>query len=259
MKRFFLVWGLLLSLLLSGCDRSSTARVKTLANWSFQHNEGTDDYSIFFELLDKNDKPLAADVYIDVRIINDENEEVFTGTTAVTADNYGYYTSQADEKQYLADVRIPAAKIKPGKSSNGIVYLTVYKENIIYFDEVHCEAFSCLPVEEVHVAFHHFPLDLKIQDFMDEATSIIQIQDAQYQFDAYSSQLYITIWGEKISGNDNFGYDTIPYKLYDHEGYMIDSGSIDLSSLHVGDKFKDDSVVIFDVVPGEYYLFTFSE
>ena len=67
MKRFFLVWGLVIALLLSGCG-SSASRVETLKNWSFQYNEGTSDYSLFFGLAEKNDKPLSADVDVDIRM-----------------------------------------------------------------------------------------------------------------------------------------------------------------------------------------------
>lgn len=52
MKRFFLVCGLVIALLLSGCG-SSASRVETLKSWSFQYNEGTSDYSLFFGLADK--------------------------------------------------------------------------------------------------------------------------------------------------------------------------------------------------------------
>ena len=75
MKRSFLMWGLVIALLLSGCG-SSASRVETLKSWSFQYNEGTSDYSLFFGLADKNDKPLSADVDVDIRIVNDADEEV---------------------------------------------------------------------------------------------------------------------------------------------------------------------------------------
>ena len=71
MKRFFLMWWLVIALLLSGCG-SSASRVETLKSWSFQYNEGTSDYSLFFGLADKNDKPLSAGVDVDIRIVNDE-------------------------------------------------------------------------------------------------------------------------------------------------------------------------------------------
>lgn len=258
MKRFFLVGGLLIALLLSGCG--SASRVETLNGWSFQYNEGTNDYSIFFGLADKNDKPLAADVDVDIRIINDENEEVYIGSKSVSTDDFGYYTSQAAGEQYLANVRIPATEITAGKSASGKVYFTVYKEDVIQFEEVNCDALYCLPIEDVQVTFDTFPLELKVKDFLGGTASVIQIQGAEYQFDKeYSPQLTITIIGEKKSGSSNSGYDMIDYKLYDSAGYMVDSGQIYLPSLSAGDKFKDDSVVIYDVVPGESYVFQLSE
>lgn len=54
-------------------------------------------------------------------------------------------------------------------------------------------------------------------------------------------------------------YDIIKYKLYDSEEYMVTSGSIYLNSLDQGDKFKDDSIVTYDIIPGETYRFILSE
>lgn len=258
MKRSFLIGGLLIVLLLSGCG--SASRVKTLNSWSFQYNEGTDDYSIFFGLADKNDKPLSADIDVDIRIVNNENEEVYSGTKSISVDDFGYYTSPASGEQYLANVRIPSTEITAGKSASGKVYFTVYKEDVIQFEEVNCDALYCLPIKDVQVTFDEFPLELKVKDFMGGTASVIQIQGAEYQFDKqYSPQLTITVTGEKKSGNSNSGYDMISYKLYDSAGYMVDSGQIYLSSLSTGDKFKNDSVVIYDIVPGESYVFQLSE
>ena len=282
MKRFFLMWWLVIALLLSGCGSSasrvetptgepvptptpsgcgsSASRVETLKSWSFQYNEGTSDYSLFFGLADKNDKPLSAGVDVDIRIVNDENEEVYTGTKSVSPDDFGCYTSRAAEEQYLANVRIPAAEIKAGKSESGKVYFTVYKGNALQFDEVNCDALYCLPIEEVQVTFDSFPLDLKMKDFMGGTASVIQIQGAEFKFDKdYIPKLTVTITGEKKSGSRDSGYDMISYKLYDSAGYLVDSGNIYLSSLSAGDKFKDNSVVIYDITPGESYTFRLSE
>ena len=54
-------------------------------------------------------------------------------------------------------------------------------------------------------------------------------------------------------------YDVVSYKLYDSNGYLIDSSNIYLSSLGTGDKFKEDSIVVYDIVPGETYSIQFSE
>lgn len=243
----------------SGCSKLAS-RVETLKGWSFQYNEGTNDYSVFFGLLDENDQPVSADVDVDIRIVNDEDEEIYSATKSVLPDDYGYYTSQAVGEEYLAEIRIPASELMAGKSSNGKVYLTVYKGNTVRFDEVNCNAVYCLPVKDVQVTFDSFPINLNVMDYMGNPSSVIQIQGADYKFDAeYLPQLSIMIRGEKMSGDSNSGYDVISYKLYDSAGYMVDSGNIYLSSLSAGDKFKDDSVIIYDVLPGESYTFQLLE
>lgn len=64
-------------LLLSGC--SSVASVDTMKGWSFQYNDGTEDYSLFFGLCDSNDNYLSENAAVDIKIVN-ENDEVVWGT-----------------------------------------------------------------------------------------------------------------------------------------------------------------------------------
>ncbi len=247
-------WGILLSLLLNGCA-SPAARVDTLRSWSFQYNEGTDDYSVFFGLADKSGDPLAVDINADIRIVNDKSETVYSGTRAVSVDDYSYYTSTAAGEQYLANVRIPAEAIAPGTTSSGTVYLTVYKENEIDFGEVNCDASYCLPLKDITVTFDDFPLDLTQKDYFGRTESVIQIQDAAYEFDKdfYLPTLSVTIWGEKLSGSGISSSDTFNYELYDSAGYLVKSGHIFLFDVNAGTKFKDDSVEFYDLTPGETY------
>ena len=131
-KRFAFLLNFLLLIWLCGC--SASPAIETLNNWSFQYNEGTDDYSVFFELRDKSGNSISADVDVDIRIVNDRDEEVFRGTRSVSPDDFGYYTSQAQGEQYLANIRIPTSEINPGADSSGKVYLTVYKADVVAFD-----------------------------------------------------------------------------------------------------------------------------
>jgi hypothetical protein len=68
----------------------------------------------------------------------------------------------------------------------------------------------------------------------------------------YMPQLKITLVGQKTYGNSS-NYDIISYKLYDSEGYMVKAGSVYLRSLDNGDKFKDDSIVVYDITLEESY------
>lgn len=255
MKKCLIAVICMLLLIFSSCslEVDNATRVETLKGWSFQYNDGTNDYSLFFELLDKNDNPIAAEVDVDIRIVNDSDEVVYTGTNTVSSNDYGYYTSQSAGERYLADVHIPASAIVPGTSSSGKVYLTVYKENVLQFAEVNCDALYCLPVQDAQVYFGDFPQEIKVKNYTGDTASVIEIQGAEYSFDSdYYPKLYITVFGQKLSGDDSIGYDMVSYKLYDGDGYMVCAGDLYLQSLSAGDKFKKE-ITIYDVTPGETY------
>lgn len=261
MKKILLVLTFILIFFLCGCSMLvSDNQIETLADWWFQFNEGTDDYSIFFGLLNNNDEYISADVDIDIRIVNEHDEEVYKGTKSVSKNDFNYYTSQSFGEEYLADVRIPASEISSGKSSSGKVFITVYKSDIVEFDEVNCNVFDCLPIEDVQLDSGPFPIDLKVKGYDGAIESIIQIKEVSYNFEKdYVPCLKIAILGEKIYGNNNLGYDIIGYKLYDSDGNLIDANNIYLSALSKGDKFKNDSIEIYDVIPGESYVLKLTE
>ncbi len=268
MRRIFYTLLFLLNLLmLCGCSVSTITpyednNVETLKSWSFQFNEGTNDYSIFFGLLNKNKEYISADVDVDIRIVNEKGEEVYKGTKSVFKSDFDYYTSQAAGEQYLAELRIPVTDITLGKSSNGTVYLTVYKSDTLRFDEVNCCAYNCLPISDVELTFDTLPLNIDVKGYDGSVESTIQINDITYSFEKdYSSQMKITISGAKIYEKPDSmpSYDMISYKLYDSEEYVVTSGDIYLDSLDQGDEFRDDSIVIYDITPGETYKLVLSE
>ena len=52
----------------------------------------------------------------------------------------------------------------------------------------------------------------------------------------------------------------VGYQLRDSDGYVVDSGEVIIDkTLGKGDKFQDDSLMIFDLVPGEEYVLTFQD
>jgi len=181
MKRVIVVFFAVFMLSLYGCSFLPTELdsndIETLKGWSFQSNSGTDDYSLFFGLLNGNDKYIAADVDVDIRIVNDVGEEVYAATKSVTSRDFGNYESKVAGKQYLPNVRIPASDIRNGKSNNGTVYLTVYKGNTVRFDEVNCSALYCLPVADVQVTAKGLPVELSVKGYDGSIESILKITD----------------------------------------------------------------------------------
>ena len=200
---------------------------------------------------------------MDIRIVNEADEEVYRGTKSVLESDFDYYSSQAAGEQYLANVRISASDIAPGTSADGKVFLTVYKADVVSFDEVNCEALFDLPIKDVHLSCDSLPLELNLKDYAGSTQSIIEISGVEYTFEKdYLPALEITITGEKTyesNASIYSGFDIIGYKLYDGDGYMVDSGSIYLDNLGEGDKFRDSSLTIYDVTPGMSYVLELTE
>lgn len=264
MKKLSLFLVIVFVLQMCGCSiisgGLSNSEVETLKGWSFQYNEGANDYSIFFGLLTRSNKYVSADVDVDVRIVNDNGVEVYNATHFVNKDDFDYYTSQAAGEEFLANLRIPASDISDGTSSSGKVYLTVYKGDYLRFDEVNCSALYCLPTKDVQLVAEGLPKEINVKGYDGSIEAKIVINDVTYVYDNdFTSILKITFSGTKTYGKTSSSYDIISYKIYDSEGFLVDSSNVYLSTLSEGDKFRDDSIIVYDVVPGETYTIKFDE
>lgn len=256
MKKIYIIISAILILLLSGCGMTVT-QVETMKGWSFQYNEGTKDYSLFFGLTDKNDKYLAAEADVAIRIEDENGAIVYEGTKSITKNDFGTYSSQAAGERFLANIRIPESEISAGGSSTGTVYFTVTDGKTFSFDECNCSALYCLPVKDIQLSIDTLPVELQQKGYDGSIESKLTVTDVKYSVDSSlsSSLMTITLFGEKTFGKGgNLNYDIISYKLFDSEGYLVDSGQVYLgTSLSAGDKFQDDSLVIYDLTPGETY------
>lgn len=265
MKKLFSIILLLMLLSLCGCSGlvseilNSGGNIETLKSWSIQYNEGTEDYSVFFGLLDENDKYISADVDVDIRIEDESGNELYKATHSVGKKDFGYYTSKIAGEQYLAEIRIKESEIAKGTSASGKLYLTVYKEGVFRFDEVNCAALYCLPTKSIALKAEQLPVELKLKGYDGKIESVIKVEDVSYVVDTDLNAIYITASGIKTYGASKSGYDIINYKLCDSAGYVVDSGNLFLSDLNAGDKFKEDSITIYDVKPGENYTIKFVE
>lgn len=260
MKKLFIPLIFVLICSLTGCSLLPGGSIETLKGWSFQYNQGTNDFSLFFGLLNGNDQYISAEVDVDIRIVNESGEEVYKATKSVTRKDFGNYESKAAGKQYLAEIRIPEADIATGKSSNGTVYLTVYKENVVRFDEVNCAALYCLPVSDLTLVAENLPTEISVKGYDGSVESKIRIEDVSYTCDKLlSTTLKITVSGTKTYGSSKIGYDMVAYKIYDSKGYVVESGNLFINGVGKGDKFKDDSISVYDITPGDTYKIVFSE
>ena len=113
----------------------SSHRVNTLANWSFQYNDSTDDYSLFFALCDTKEREVAASGKVSIQIENENGQVVYEGKKAFDKSDFGTYDSKAAGEHFLADVRIGTDEMTEGSSENGTVYFMISGSDYV-FDEV---------------------------------------------------------------------------------------------------------------------------
>lgn len=252
MRKIFLL-GLCITLLLTGCGLFAP-QVDTMKGWSFQYNESTEDYSLFFGLCDENENYISAQADVEIRILNSNDEIVYSGEKLITKEDFGYYTNQIEGERFLADVRIDAAEITEGSSAEGTVYFTVSGETYS-FDEVKCDVY-CLPTKGIQLELPDLPLEIQNKSAYFGVQSKVGITDIAYEEETgFVSALDVTLEGEVLYQDNSWGtgFYVIEYKLLDQEGYVVDSGSVLLdSALTVGDRFKEE-FTLYDVVPGEMY------
>lgn len=264
MKRISALIIAVMFLFLSGCSFKSklnlqNKNVESLKGWIFQYSEATNTYGLFFGFLDGSGKYISADADVDIRIVNDADEEVYRAHKSVTKRDFAEFSSEALGEHYLAKITILPEEITAGKSADGKVYLSVYKDGDFAFDEVNCTAFNCLPIAEVSVVGENLNTAISVKDYSGKVVSELKIEEVTYTFDKLISAINISVSGTKISGDKNNTYDNISYKVYNSGGFVVDSSSIYVNNISAGDKFKYDSIWVYHAVPGETYKIVFEE
>ncbi len=264
-KRPLIILSLLtILMLLSGCgvlNKLSTINdVDSMNGWMFQYNDATNDYSLFFGLQNSSGQWISADANVAIKIVNDNDEVVYEGQKHVTPSDFGTYSSQIAGERYMANVIIPAKDIKEGTAESGKVYFTVTGANF-GFNEANCEALYCLPLADINITICNLPVEIEQKGYNGKLESKIAITEATYKIEnnGMSSRADFEIRGEKLDGEDGMAsMNVFAYRLLDSEGYLVDSGQVMLDpSLKVGDKFKDDSLTVYDLTPGESYTLEF--
>ena len=238
----------------------SMKSVEYISNWAFQYNPTTENYSLFFQLTDEDGMPVAAPVDVAVRIENEAGEVVYEGSGRVEEEYFANFTSEAMGEQFLGEALIPADQIQPGKAESGTVYFTVTGEDF-GFDECQCPARYCLPIAQTTVEGEGLPVELTLKDFEGRMTSKIRIDGVEFVPDERVSDWgSLIVKGEKTAEGSGItiGSDLVDYKLCDSEGYVVKTGTLYLQNLSAGDAFKDDSVLLSDLVPGEHYTVRFA-
>lgn len=83
---------------------------------------------------------------------------------------------------------------------------------------------------------------------------MLKVTDITYEISG--DTLYIYFSGEKVFDREGDNYSrssSIGYKVYDSEGFVVSSGTVYITALKVGDKFRNEKEYVWDITLGETY------
>jgi hypothetical protein len=83
---------------------------------------------------------------------------------------------------------------------------------------------------------------------------MLKVTDITYEISG--TTMYIYFSGEKTfdrEGNNYSRSSSIGYKVYDSDGFVVSSGTVYITALKVGDKFRNEKEYIWDITLGETY------
>ena len=250
----------ILSLCLFGC---STNKVQYIGDGTVQTNNDKSKLQLFFSLADKNQNRIKSDGTISIRIVNSDGKTVYTETKNFTEEDFNTYSNALKGEMLLCKIEIPISAILSGTKSTGLVYYTVSKDKVYHFESQAVSTYD-LPIAKAKLTLvNSLPFDVSNHSWNGSVESTVRITDATYTIDEYSgtsAQLFFT--GEKIydiEGDQHSGYCIFNYRVFDRNGYVVDSGSVFTSDLKINEKFKNEKVYISNLVPGDSYTIELSD
>jgi hypothetical protein len=227
--------------------------VKWLSESRFAYFEDDDKYVLLFVLCNKDQVSVRSSGTVKIRIVNDDGITVYDMEHAFTESNFSHELYHGTEV-YPACIFIDPNDITPGSSSTGTIYFSIYG-NDYAIGESALFAYN-LPLAPIHVTIDDLPKKVTYYSYNGSVCTTTRIDSITYEVQ-YDDSLYIYFTGEKTfdhDGNHATNACEFKWKLYDSEGYLLDSGTIMVFGLIVGDKFKDKQAIVFDgIEPGGSY------
>ena len=228
--------------------------VEWISERDFFYYEDYDKFVLVFELADEDKIPMSSSGTVEIRIVNNDGLTVYEKTRTFTEDNFEEWIYDETIDKYLASIYINPSDITSSTSSEGKIYFVVYGDDY-YFDESTLNAYD-LPTKPIQVTTETLPKKVNYLSYNGSIYTTIRIDSITYEV-MYDDSLYIYFTGEKTydcDGNRATNGCNFGWKLYDSEGYLIDSGTVFISDLQVGDKFRGEVGYAFDCIePGVSY------
>lgn len=237
--------------------------VQYISDRSFFFYDDAEAYVLSFSMLDAEEVRIKAPVVVDIRIVNDDNTTVYEDTRYVTMADYGTWTHAFYGERLLGAIYIEPDEIAEGTTDSGSVFFSVYQPGYWSFDESKVSAYELPKVDITKVCSLTFPELPKILSYSSSSGEIyskVNITGLTYEFEEnYDGNVTLNLFftGQKTydyKGESNSSTCKISWKLYDAEGFVVESGTAYTTALETNEKFKNCEESIYGLEPGSYTL-----
>lgn len=234
------------------------SEVSKIGSRTVDYNSSTDEFRVFFDLVDANGNLTSSEGYADISIVNDNSETVYEKCIEFTEDNFTEWTnSYWDERHYMACIYIPRSDITPGTVQTGTLSLAVTcSDGEVYFEPYQIKIYNDLPISEVSITLPELPVTLKQLDYNGNFKNQMTVKAIDYTItnlmDGEATiEFSLTVSLDKSSA-DSESYSEFTYKLYDSSDVVVDSGIVLNNPVSVGESTVS-KVYVFNLIPGENY------
>ena len=222
-------------------EKSTAYKVHFISDRKVEYDKNNDWFKFTFALKDEDEYKLNVPTFVDIRIENDNAVVVYEKTILIKTSDY---------KNNLATVYIKLSEIKGDYVDYGDFYYKVYNPGYFSFDEFSLSVYD-LPLKATTLIMPSVPATYHNYSGHD---SSVKITNIRYEMSGYKMTIYLS--GEKTydeNGSSCSSSCIVGYKIYDSDGYVVESDTFYSEKMCVGEKFKDAYIYVYDLEIGETY------
>lgn len=244
-------------------EQQNAQKVQYISNREVWHNDTNEQFILTFSLSDSTQTiDIGVPAVVRVWIENDNGEFVYDRTLTVASTDFGYWTKNLTGAQtYRCGIYINDWEINCGTSNKGTLYFNVYNEGYFNFDTTKLSISDNLPLMDSYIELPTLPDIVSEYTYDREISTSYKITDISYEIQDDDLTLYFS--GEKTydrKGNNYSQSCKVGWKLFDAEGYVVESGTFYTPNIAVGEKFRNETDVAYGCIkPGETYTLKISD
>ena len=180
------------------------------------------------------------------------SELVYKNTFSVTPKDFSEMTRSNGDIELRGLIIVNKADMKSGVSDRGTCVFNVEIDGKKFIDDDGW--IDGLPQLKTTLTTPSLPKTIYNKSYSGSTNQMLKVTNITYEVSG--TTMYIYFSGEKIFDSEGDNYSRIfkiGFKLYDSNGNVVDSGTIYVTALAVGDKFANTKESVYGITLGENY------